>query len=72
MTLGQDETTPYSPEHHHWSVAEDIANGTACSIAASNLLVGIANSEVTIAQLPVSLRTIEEVAGRKLYEPIVD
>jgi hypothetical protein len=70
MTLGHDETTQYSPMRHFASIVDDIANGRADAIAASNLLAGIADEEVVLSELPIPLSVIEEVAGRKLGDPI--
>ncbi len=72
MTLGGNETRRYSPVRHFKCVADDIARGVADAIAASNLLEGIRNEEVSLGQLQVSLSAIEKVAGRKINEPIVD
>ncbi len=66
-----NEEVDYSPARHYLDTSESIAQGGNDPIAASNLLSGIEMGEVGLKDLPIPLRDIEKVAGRKLNTPIV-
>lgn len=67
-----DKATRVAWLQHLQRIAYEINAGTADSVIANKLLADIENGEVLIGQLPVSLQTIENVAGRKLHAQIVD
>lgn len=71
VSLGVADHTPYSALRHHLNTAEDIRRGEGTRAGAGNLLCAIRGQEVLIETLPIPLHVIEQVAGRKINDPII-
>lgn len=60
----------YNPLLRCTEISLQVRRGECAPSSAGHLLASLECEVIAITQLPVSLEEIEQIAGRKLYDPI--